>query len=67
MTPIAGHLFRETLAGSVCDCGARWRDVLGARREDINTLGWAHTGALLEREYLEIEAERERVWAAVAP
>lgn len=66
MTLIAGHHFRETIHGLVCECGARWRDVLQARREDVGSLGWAHTGALLEREYLEIEAERERLWATVA-
>ena len=65
MTPIAGHIFVETIHGLRCECGARWRDVLGARREGVGTFGWAHTGQLLEREYLEIEAERERVWATV--
>lgn len=60
---IAGHVFEETPNGRVCACGARWVDVLQARREHIGTQGWAHTGNLIEREYDEIEAERDRIWA----
>ncbi len=59
---IAGPVFHDSPIGRVCDCGARWVDALMARRSDVGMLGFAHTGALLEREYLEIEAERDRIW-----
>ncbi len=33
-----------------------------AHKEDINKLGWAHSGTLTETEYNQIDAERERIW-----
>lgn len=61
MRLIAGHHFVDGPNGLRCDCGAKWVDVLQARPENVRELGWAHTGALLESELAEIEAERERI------
>lgn len=65
MSTIAGHTFADTPSGLRCSCGKSRSDVLAARRSDIGQVGFAHTGALNEAEYQQIECERERVWAAV--
>jgi len=62
---IAGHTFQDTPGGRSCYCGAKWADVLLARRNNIGELGWAHTGAMNESEYDSIETERDRVFGAV--
>jgi hypothetical protein len=62
---IAGHLFSETPNGRVCSCGARWVDVLLARREDVGQPGFAHTGYLTDHEYAQIEEARERLYATI--
>lgn len=62
---IAGHTFADTPNGKICHCGMRWDYILSARRENIGETGWAHVGALNDREYDEIEAARDKVWEAL--
>lgn len=63
MATIAGHTFTDTPQGKrVCVCGRAWIDVAPATRADIGKAGWAHSGALTEGEYQQIDQERERVW-----
>lgn len=64
---IAGHTFWETTIGRVCQgCGMRFVHVAQAHRSDIGREGFAHQGLLIEREYDEIDAERNRIFALVA-
>jgi hypothetical protein len=66
MPLIAGHDFQDTSAGRVCSCGVRWVSIANATKADLNQLHVAHAGTLNERELAEIEAERARIWDAVA-
>jgi len=61
---IAGHLFVETFAGAICDCGRKKIHVMGATADDIGFADIAHTGLLSKYEYDEICAERDRMWQA---
>lgn len=66
MKEIAGHQFEiNSLGKRVCVCGIHWVQIASVTREDINKTGLAHVGTLLEREYLEIEAEVDRIWTHV--
>lgn len=62
---IAGHVFGGDAAGR-CSCGRTWAEIAGCTEADIGRSGIAHVGHLSADEWLEIIAERERVWAAVA-
>ena len=60
---IAGHTFVGPLGR--CSCGKCFADISVACRDDIGTHGWAHSGSLVEREYIEIDNERDRLWRLV--
>lgn len=63
---IAGHTFSDALGGRRCiGCGKRWSEIAGATEEAVGEFGWAHSGTLIEREFEEIRAERDRIWDAV--
>lgn len=62
---IAGHVFQDTPHGRVCACGMTWTRLAQADASDLDRPGLAHTGNLIARELVEIEAERDRVWACV--
>lgn len=66
---IAGHTFdlRGLCVASGCALPSkRLSEILSATRENLDQEGWAHYGKLNERELVEIEAERERIWKAHA-
>lgn len=77
MSVIAGHEFGETAVGRRCTrisfmdeaCGMRWCHVRSARREDVGRHGFAHQGGLNEKEYNEIQEEKQKeetdIWQAV--
>jgi hypothetical protein len=66
MPIIAGHRFEiNPLGQRTCDCGKRWVHVAAAMRTDIGQPGFAHIGSLLEAEYDQIDAERNRIWGHV--
>lgn len=62
---VAGHTFGPS-ANAQCDCGQRFVDIAPATPENVGQTGWAHTGCLTAKEYEEIVAEKERIWACVA-
>lgn len=62
MSKVAGHDF--TGLDGRCTCGKRFADIAGSTTDDIGQLYVAHVGALNAAELSEIEAERERRWAA---
>lgn len=78
MSTIAGHDFGETSTGRRCTklsytalpCDMPWLHVRSARKEDISHQGFAHQGALNEKEYNEIREEKQKeetdLWLAIA-
>lgn len=65
---IAGHRFGmdgfcELLIDDVL-CRRKFCDISSATRANLNQKGWAHRGDLNETELSEIEAEKERLYAA---
>lgn len=64
---IAGHIMADTPSGRACSvCGRTWRHMLDNRdRWRVGQLEIAHYGALSANEVAELEAEVERIWAAV--
>ena len=60
---IAGHTF--SLPGGRCSCGRRFSDISGVTRADVGLYGLAHTGALTEFEYDQIQREIARLWGLV--
>lgn len=77
---IAGHNFQDGPGGSRCVniratdgcvCGKTWGWVMTAQQEDvgqdvIDHEGYACCGRLSQPEFNEIDAEKKRVWSAVA-
>lgn len=63
---IAGHIFRNSPTGRVCDCGRTWLSVLAEREYwRPGEAGIAHSGNLNAVEVGELQAELDRVWTAV--
>lgn len=59
---IAGHDF--SLDGK-CSCGRKFADISIAEKSDIGKPLHCHSGNLTEREYYEIDKERDRIWYAL--
>ncbi len=59
---IAGHVF--DIQWRWCTCGKKFVDIAPATQDDIGQPGWAHSGALNEKEFNEIRAEVDRLWKA---
>ena len=66
---IAGHEFDLNGSCQRESCSlprtSRMSDILGAQKENLNQLGWAHTGALNQQELDEITKKRDAIWLAI--
>jgi hypothetical protein len=71
---IASHAFgpdgtcdnlRADDGGPARRCGRRFGDIASATKDDLHKAGWSCNGTLAPHELAEIEAERERIWAAL--
>lgn len=70
MPSIAGHSFDLNgrcilrISGTEQVCNKKFSDICAATKGDVGKNGWAHYGNLNDNELKEIEAERDRIWAA---